>query len=309
MLLRVPLPQRGPPQKAEMPDTMWLLLGCPLVTPAPLVKHDTPILHPHRILEAEPHPEVSVLQPHPAVPVPVPSFLPLAGARKKRSPDESGQSSALTNLLTNNTLPLSFSFDPDTKSIVRSDIDYFDSAESQLIGIFNTSDVNLIQLRNHKNDQNSSWEPCLIPGGQLSDIGAVKNTILLEKLITSPRSVFSLPKNNFNSDDTDNLALIKSDLLENISTEKLSKISTVTKNPSIISSKVFHTSQHDQFIEETTTPFPTGSTPGSIPSTPSWSFPTEGNKKHSGTQGFLTDQTSSVYFDPNIRKSFSVLQN
>merc|ERR1712154_390886 len=53
------------------------LLG---VSPTPHLTHETPVLHPHSGLETvpvlQPHPEVSELQAHPAVPFPVTSFLP-----------------------------------------------------------------------------------------------------------------------------------------------------------------------------------------------------------------------------------------
>ena len=288
------------------------LLG---VTPAPhapllgvppsLIDHETPILHPHSVLETDPllhpHPDNLELQPHPAVPVPQPSFLPLPGARKKRS-TQSGQSITLPTLLTNNTLA-TFPFDPDNISI-SSDFDYFDTAESQIIGLFNTSDVKLIHLCNHHNNQNSSWEPCLIPGGQLSDFETGQNTNIGE---TTPNLFLNLPKNNFSPIDSNSLPLIRSDFTENAFSEILKKANSETKNPSD-TAKVFHTSNFDNFIEETTTSTPFHSTtPGSIPSTPSWLFPTEGNKKHLKTQGFVTDHTSSVYFDPSIRKSFSKL--
>jgi len=67
------------------------LLG---VTPTPLLgvtpDHDTPILHPHSILEDTPVLHPDTLQAIPAVPLPQPDFLPHAGARKKRSSEQTG---------------------------------------------------------------------------------------------------------------------------------------------------------------------------------------------------------------------------
>ena len=277
-----PLPHHPAPHTPLLGVTPAPLQG---VSPSPAVPllgvtpHDaTPILHPHSVLETVPA--------HPAVPFPELSFLPHAGVRKKRSPEESGQSSFTlsSSHITNDTLN-TFSFDLDNTSTL-SDFDHLDSAEQKLLGTLNTSEVKLIHLCDHKNHGNrSSWEPCHITGGKLSDIESLFN-------INTNLDTDQTTKNKFKPIDTNNLPLLKSDLLE-----KVTKSKSLTTNKSA-KSKVFHTSQFDQWIEETTTPLPT--TPGSISSTQSWLFPDEGTKKK--PRGFFIDHTSSVYFDPSLRK-------
>ena len=285
-----PVPHHAAPHTPLLGVTPTPLLGVnpepaiPLLGVTPVPNDVTPILHPHSVLETvpalPPHPEVSELQAHPAVPFPELSFLPHTGARKKRSPEESGQSFTLSSPLTNDT----FSFDLDNTPTV-SDFDHLDSVEQKLLETFNTSEVKLIHLCDHKNHGNgSSWEPCPTTGGEVSDIESLLN------IETTPNTDQSIPKNKFRPIDTNNLPLLKSDTLE-----KVFKSKDSTTN---LSSKVFHTSQFDQWIEETTTPLPT--TPGSISSTQSWLFPDEGNKKR--PRGFFIDHTSSVYFDPSLRK-------
>ena len=150
---------------------------------------------------------------------------------------------------------------------------------------------------NHENNRNDSWEPCLIPGGPLSDFEQAINVGELE--------YFNLPKNNFNPIDSNSLPLVRSDIkiqAENKLKTKLTTSNSKTNRPENID-KISHTSEF--FIKESTTSTPIHTTtPGSIASTPTWSFPTEGKRKHLNKHSFLTDQTSSVYFDPSLRECF-----
>ena len=199
-----------------------------------------------------------------------------------------------SNNQTNDTLH-TFSFDPENTSSLS---DHLDSVESKLLGTVNTSEVKLIHLCDHKNHENRSfWEPCLITGGQLSDIESLLNIESTPKIHHS--TPFRLPNNKFNPIDMNNLHIQKSDLLEH-SNENVTKSNGTPTNLSE-SSRVFHTSRFDNWIEDTTTPLPT--TPGSISSTQAWLFPDEGNKKQ--PRGFIIDHTSSVYFDPSLRKGFN----
>ena len=119
---------------------------------------------------------------------------------------------------------------------------------------------------------------------------------------------------NFQPVDSNSLPLTLSELvnIQNITEIKTNKLTRLQSQPpgpdsSTANSRIFHTSHFDHFIEETTTSTPPfqSTTPGSIPSTPSWSFPTEGSRKKTRKQSLIQEQTSSVYFDPSLRKDFN----
>ena len=294
-----------PPPVPHLPHAAHMLVpGTHVPPPLPAA----PILHPHAALEGAA-----------SVPIPQPSFLPslgsLRGARQKRSP-QTGQSPSsphLTNTL--DTPHLSPSSQPDGPlSLTLTDFDSYDPAESRLLGLFNSSDV-MLQLCSHSNNQTSSWSPCLIPGGQLAHLDLPPGLA-----VTSPNLFKNLPKNNFQPIDVNNLQFTQSEFVnipnitENTTTKKLTKLVSEPKvsDSSTLRSKIFHTPRFDHFIEDTTTSTSTppfqSTTPGSIPSTPSWIFPTEGSRKKTQKQSVIQAQTqSSVYFDPSLRKDFNDL--
>ena len=112
----------------------------------------------------------------------------------------------------------------------------------------------------HLNTADRNWKPCLLSNGNIT--GLVVNAH------TSLASLANLPKNNFLPSDGNHLSL--------------SVNSASHPSPSI------HT-------------FPLLlSLPGSVPTTPSWRFPTEGTTKP--TQDWFSDssQPTTVYFDPRL---------
>ena len=268
------------------------LLG---VTPTPLLgvtpDHDTPILHPHSILEDTPVLHPDTLQAIPAVPLPQPDFLPHAGARKKRSSEQTGQS--LSNLLTDNSLHKNLSYPDNHKTtFFISDMDKHDL--ESLLGLYKSSDLQLIHLCSHEDNQNTL---CNITEG---DIGNRKHSLPLS-------SPFSLPINNFSPIDNNHLPL-KSE--GDQATEKLLQSTTVTIRPSeLIASRVLSTSLRVEEPSTTTSSPSSVTTPGSFTSTPTWSFPNEGSKKQPKQFFSQTDQTSSVYFDPSLRNDFRLVSS
>ena len=298
-----------PPPVPHLPHAAHMLVPGTHVPPPP----HTPLLHPHSLVTPAPllHPH-AVLEAGPLPPQP--SFLPaLRGARKKRS----GQSlPLLANTL--HTTPLSSSSQSDTDHDPHHD--YYDSAESRLVGLFNTTSDGKVHLCSH-------GEPCLnlIQGGQHSDFNIPPGFI-----VTPPDLFKNLPKNNFQPVDSNSLPLTLSEIvnIQNIVTENTTENITnqLTRLPSqppppppppvpissTANSRIFHqTSVFDHFIEETTTSTPSfqSTTPGSIPSNPSWIFPTEGSRKKTRKPLSVLglDQTQSVYFDPSLRKDFNDL--
>ena len=182
------------------------------------------------------------------------------------------------------------------------------------MGLFNTSDVK-VHLCSHSNNQNNSWEPCLITGGQISHFNVPP------ALAVNPPDLYkNLPKNNFQPVDSNSLPLTLSEIVnmqnitENITENITNQLTRLRSKPppvpnsSTANSRIFHQTSHfDHFIEETTTSTPSfqSTTPGSIPSNPSWIFPTEGSRKKTRKPSVLgPDQTPSVYFDPSLRKDF-----
>ena len=144
-------------------------------------------------------------------------------------------------------------------------------------------------LCQHGLHENSSWEPCLTTGGLLSDI--IDNDIDIGEPTSKPNN-FNLPKHNFNPIDSNSLPLVRSDIkIQHKLPPEFTTSNTVTK-----------TATETEILQTTRSPLLT-TTPGSIPSSPSWSFPTEGNQKPLKTnQIVFNDHTSSVYFDPSFRK-------
>ena len=150
-------------------------------------------------------------------------------------------------------------------------------------------------------------------GTQLADL----DLSMPAGLVVTPPNLFeNLPKNNFQPVDSNSLPFTLSELVniqnisENTKTNKLTKVESepaALSDSSTANSRIFHTSHFDHFIEETTTSTPPfqSTTPGSIPSTPSWIFPTEGSRKKTHKQSLIQEQTSSVYFDPSLRKDFN----
>jgi len=288
------------------------------------IAHPPPVPHhPHAAhmlvpgTHVLPQPDLLPHNPHNAHPE-VKSLDPFRGARKKRSP-QSGQSQPLTNVDLDHIDPT----DPDIAPFSNGDFDYYEYGESQFLGSFNTSEN--LHLCNHVNNNENSWDPCLITGGQLGAPGG----FVVRAPNKSPNLFNNLPKNNFPPSDGNNIPLTNSEnaYVDNSLTKtaltQFTPINTpkpiilVTASPNVFQTPnpaIFETSRFDNIIDNfntartTPAPFPS-STPGSIPSSPSWVFPTEGSQEASTSSYIVSHSSNGVYFDPSLSTPPPFLSN
>ena len=282
-----------------------------LARPPPVPHHPgaahilVPGAHPLPAIHAPPaHPDVRSLADH--------HHLPHHGAKRvKRSPPSPGMLATTTTTTTTpirllpglvNTLGMLTTNDnksntndsnldkKDVNAAVVPDIldttnDIIDSAESRLVTINSTL---LVKYCPHQNNFKSAWEPCL-PRAPAGGSTSISNN-LVEDVSRTPDLFKNLPLVNF--DVQHHPAILKLLNISNISSLAFAPHNDIPITTTPAPLQYFTTLASSS---ETSTSKSTFKQPGSVPTTPSWKFPSQGTTQP--TQASPFQPSTAVYFD------------